>query len=378
MAEGNAAGWPRAASPSPVAPTGRPGKTRTAKRFAYRNAAISQATYLGITKLVLITCAEFADDNGVFWHSIRSLARACGLSVGATHKSVQELLQSGVLKLLRHGGPKTGSNKYQFVLTAIPEHPTVYEVSRENIHHTNVHQANLGEERSFGERSVREVNGNPIQCSPGEPMHGSAFTRRTEDRELNLEDSKLNRLKTGTGRSFAHVRERPDPAEFGAEEPETLPEADEPHSDDADQHEPDQRDKLNQEAFVRDGEVMTGPILAEIYRQCYRQVIGVSCPWDSGDEEAAARTVARLPADWRPEEYRRCMEGLFQSKDGRCQKKPSLALRHLQEYIQGPLNKYGGPLTDKDLTNKERFAKVMDELDELKESRSSDWPDSGE
>ena len=213
MAEGNAAGWPRAASPSPVAPTGRPGKARTAKRFAYRNAAISQATYLGITKLVLITCAEFADDNGVFWHSIRSLARACGLSVGATHKSVRELLQSGVLKLLRHGGPKTGSNKYQFVLTAIPEHPTVYEVSREKIHHTNVHQANLAEERSFGERSVREVNGNPIQCSPGEPMHGSAFTRRTEDRELNLEDSKLNRLKTGTGRSFAHVRERPDPVE---------------------------------------------------------------------------------------------------------------------------------------------------------------------
>jgi len=112
-------------------------------------------------------------------------------------------------------------------------------------------------------------------------------------------------------------------------------------------------------------EKMSGPLLAEIYRQCYRQVIGLSCPWDSGDEEAAARTVARLPADWGPEEYRRCMEGLFQSKDGRCQKKPSLALRHLQEYIQGPLNKYGGPLTDKDLTNKERFAKVMHELHEL-------------
>src|SRR5437762_5240295 len=91
MAEGNAAGWPRAASPSPVAPTGRPGKARTAKRFAYRNAAISQATYLGITKLVLITCAEFADDNGVFWHSIRSLARACGLSVGRSEEHTSEL-----------------------------------------------------------------------------------------------------------------------------------------------------------------------------------------------------------------------------------------------------------------------------------------------
>src|SRR5439155_7224789 len=155
MVEANETGLPRAASPSPVAPTGRPGKARTAKRFAYRNAAISQATYLGITKLVLITCAEFADDNGIFWHSIRSLARACGLSVGATHKSVQELLRSGVLKLLRHGGPKKGSNKYQFVLLAIPAHPTVYELRPANVYHTNVHEANLGEERSFGERSGR-------------------------------------------------------------------------------------------------------------------------------------------------------------------------------------------------------------------------------
>src|SRR5438445_4390800 len=145
MVEANETGLPRAASPSPVAPTGRPGKARTAKRFAYRNAAISQATYLGITKLVLITCAEFADDNGVFWHSIRSLARACGLSVGATHKSVHELLQSGVLKLLRHGGPKTGPNKYQFVLTAVPEHHTVYEVSRENIQHPTATLRHLGE-----------------------------------------------------------------------------------------------------------------------------------------------------------------------------------------------------------------------------------------
>ncbi len=373
MVETNETGLPRAASPSPVAPTGRPGKARTAKRFAYRNAAISQGTYLGITKLVLITCAEFADDNGIFWHSIRSLAGACGYSPATIHKALQELLQSGVLKLLRHGGPKKGSNKYQFVLSAIPAHPTVYELRPANAYHTNVHEANTAKQRSPRDHSVRHMNLGGTQSSPGEPMDGLAFTRRTEDVELNPEDSEIDLSKTSKGRDSAHVCERPtpEPAEVGPEDPSTIQQAFEAG-----------------ESVMHGGSVlparevvpekMSGPLLAEIYRQCYRQVIDVSCPWDSGDEEAAARTVARLPADWGPEEYRRCMEGLFQSKDGRCQKKPSLALRHLQEYIQGPLNKYGGPLTDKDLTNKERFAKAMDELDELKESRSSDWPDSGE
>src|SRR5436309_15093893 len=105
MAEGNAAGWPRAASPSPVAPTGRPGKARTAKRFAYRNAAISQATYLGITKLVLITCAELADDNGIFWHSSRSLAGASAVSFGATPNSWTERMSGAARTLLRPGRP---------------------------------------------------------------------------------------------------------------------------------------------------------------------------------------------------------------------------------------------------------------------------------
>src|SRR5207249_2938860 len=159
-------------------------KRSTTKRVAYRTAAIRQATYLGITKLVMMTCAEFADDNGIFWHSIRSLARSSGLSVGATHDAVQELLRSGVLKLLRHGGPKIGSNKYQFDLSAIPAHPTVYELNPPNVQFTDVHDANAAKTCSPTEHPVLQTNAKTTQRSPREPMDAPAFTTRTEEVEL--------------------------------------------------------------------------------------------------------------------------------------------------------------------------------------------------
>jgi len=94
---------------------------------------------------------------------------------------------------------------------------------------------------------------------------------------------------------------------------------------------------------------ITGAQLAEVYRQCYTRQHGVPCPWDEGDTVATERTVQRLTA-WGPDVIARCLRNLFESQDGVCTKKPSRVLRLITEYVASPLNAYGRPLQQRDLT----------------------------
>src|ERR1700734_3873451 len=103
---------------------------RTTEHFKYRNAAVRQATYLGIDKVVLITIAEFAHDDGKFWHGFRAMARASGVSVGQAYKSIQKFIADGVLVLITKGKPGYSkvTSTYQIVLEKLLQRPTIYDL----------------------------------------------------------------------------------------------------------------------------------------------------------------------------------------------------------------------------------------------------------
>lgn len=107
-------------------------KRRSTERFKYRNAAVMQGTILGDEKLVLITCAEFCNDSGIFWHGLRSLAKATGLGYGTIQRRMDSLRKRGVLKLLRRGTGRFLTNKYQIILDRIPVRPSVYDLVKHN------------------------------------------------------------------------------------------------------------------------------------------------------------------------------------------------------------------------------------------------------
>ena len=92
----------------------RPAK-RTQERYKYVNAAVAQASILGIDKLVFITMCEFADDSGLLWHGERSLATATKLAPSTVHDSIQRLIAAGVVMLLHKGASKWDTNLYRVV-----------------------------------------------------------------------------------------------------------------------------------------------------------------------------------------------------------------------------------------------------------------------
>lgn len=105
-------------------------KRRTQKRFKYRNAAVMQGTILGNEKLVLVTCAEFAHDDGAFWHGVRSLSKATGLSRSTVARCIESLRDRGILYQLERGFSARHASKYRIILSNIPEKPSVYDLVR--------------------------------------------------------------------------------------------------------------------------------------------------------------------------------------------------------------------------------------------------------
>ncbi|MGA7770467.1 MAG: helix-turn-helix domain-containing protein [Candidatus Sulfotelmatobacter sp.] len=114
--------------------------------------------------------------------------------------------------------------------------------------------------------------------------------------------------------------------------------------------------KSNPAVLITDGKptTFTAKQLAAAYRAYYERRMDATCPWDDGDTAATRRTIGRL-AGWSAEQYERCLENLFGSKDGRSTKKASFVLRYIHEYIDSPLNRFNRPLEWKDLTIQEQL-----------------------
>ena len=162
---------------------------RTPARFKYRNAAVIQGTILGLEKLVLITCAEFAHDDGTFWHSYKSLAAATGVSQGKVYKCVQSLISRGVMKIVRKGHGRRVSNKYQIVLENLVLKPSVYDLPKLNRSpHERIEPEQLSADEGASEAEVAAIvhhmnESNPIRS----PRERHSFTTRTEDIDFDVD-----------------------------------------------------------------------------------------------------------------------------------------------------------------------------------------------
>jgi hypothetical protein len=159
---------------------------RTKERYKYRNAAVRQATYLGLEKVVFVTMAELAHDDGIFYHGMRSIARICGISVGTAHNCIERFIKDGVWKLVRKGRPgrKGITAKYQICLDRLPIHPTVYDLAK------HPDEPNCSPDERFGEPTEDENayrSSDEPDRSNRSPDGQETFTTRTEDVDLDVD-----------------------------------------------------------------------------------------------------------------------------------------------------------------------------------------------
>src|ERR1700722_19642507 len=176
---------------------------RTTEHFKFRNRAVRQATYLGLDKVVLITIAEFAHNDGIFYHGFRAIARASGVSLDKAYNSIQRFIADGVLVLITKGKPGYSkvTSTYQFNLDNLPDHPSVYDLVK---HHPQTEDdARSPDERTKtvdppvgtpeeGARSPHERtedNRSPDERTNGarSPGERRSFVERTEDVDFDVD-----------------------------------------------------------------------------------------------------------------------------------------------------------------------------------------------
>ena len=69
-------------------------------------------------KLVLMALADPADDQGVCWPSISTLAKKCSVSTRTVRRSLRVLMDSGMLiaEARRRGDGSSTSNRYRLLI----------------------------------------------------------------------------------------------------------------------------------------------------------------------------------------------------------------------------------------------------------------------
>jgi len=154
----------------------RPAK-RTQERYKYVNAAVAQASILGLDKLVFITMCEFADDTGLLWHGERSIAVATGLAPSTVHDIIQRLLARGVVTLLHRGSSKWDANVYRVVEMDVENAPTIYTLAKE-------YRLKKQGELPLATRAVDESTARLASDTPPSPL-----ATRAKDIEFDLDSS---------------------------------------------------------------------------------------------------------------------------------------------------------------------------------------------
>ncbi len=158
---------------------------RTEERFKYRNQAVMQGTILGLEKLLFITCAEFAHDDGTFYHGVRSLAKAMGVSKSVVAVLMNSLVERGVLILISKGKAKYNSSKYRINLSALPE-KTVYDLVKHDRTASTKTPGTASQTEPSATRTVLETDRPPAGRSDPQPS-----AKRTKDIDFDLDTSPL-------------------------------------------------------------------------------------------------------------------------------------------------------------------------------------------
>ncbi len=162
---------------------------RTVERFKYRNAAVMQGGILGVDKLVLITMCEFAHDDGILYHGLRSLAVATGLKKDKVARSIKRLCSLyGVILRIEKGRGRRHASRYKILIDAMPE-ITVYDLVKAKNRKEN--------EKNAAQASPTETVENRLSS---ETVAGSSVSpaRQSNSTVSHRDSSETNRLTEGT------------------------------------------------------------------------------------------------------------------------------------------------------------------------------------
>lgn len=71
----------------------------------------------GLTRLVLIALADYADDDGNCWPAVESIAKKARCAESTVHRSLKKLVETGEIEINRGAG-RNGVHKYRLVAAA--------------------------------------------------------------------------------------------------------------------------------------------------------------------------------------------------------------------------------------------------------------------
>ncbi|CAG8998073.1 MAG: hypothetical protein CENE_00004 [Candidatus Celerinatantimonas neptuna] len=85
------------------------------------------STFKGNTKLVMLCLADFANDEGLCWPSIATIAKKCSVSSSTVKAQIRDLIRAGFLKVQQRlkrtdeGKVTNDSNLYQIIVSALKQ-----------------------------------------------------------------------------------------------------------------------------------------------------------------------------------------------------------------------------------------------------------------
>ena len=71
----------------------------------------------GTSRLVLLCLADHANDRGMSWPSVGTIARECRLSERGVQKNLKKLKEAGDIRVARLGGGKSRTTRYMLTVT---------------------------------------------------------------------------------------------------------------------------------------------------------------------------------------------------------------------------------------------------------------------
>jgi Helix-turn-helix domain len=116
----------------------------------------------GLNKFVLVCLANYADEHGVSYPSVSTLANRCGISETSVHKCIKKLMALGEVELVEAGGMANQIKKANRYKIHVPQDPFVRQPRKKVI---------LNDLETTGTQyaGVRDTQG-CVECTPAQDV----------------------------------------------------------------------------------------------------------------------------------------------------------------------------------------------------------------
>lgn len=141
--------------------------------------ALKNSSAKGLDRFVLVCLANFADEHGVAWPSVKKVSDRCGISESSVHRCIKSLLVIGEVEIIEAGGMVNQikkPNRYQLRIPKEPKKSDSKELQSTGVNLTPVPQGH-GCQRDTGvslarvsDRQGTGVSVTPVRVSGGHPI----------------------------------------------------------------------------------------------------------------------------------------------------------------------------------------------------------------